>query len=232
MTSERPPQEHVPYADDATYLEAEFSWLSIRARRIATERTLRDAIRDEQDGRDGRPSSVGSREIRSRLEELRREEAEARDVIDARLILQRGNPEALELGLDEICQGHQLGHEERLILLALSLPAVAQSVAEEVLGELVSCYGCLTVEDIIKTLGPSGVGDWLRYRSFLRPDEKLVQSGLVSLVLSGEPTAPDTFVSADVRLTIPAFTRMVGDEQILFETELPAFEEPPGKDDG
>jgi hypothetical protein len=81
-------------------------------------------------------------------------------------------------------------------------------------------------------LGPAGVADWIHYRSFLRPGEKLVQAGLISLVLSGEATAPDTFISADVRLTIPAFTRLVGDEQILFETELPAFEEPPGSNDG
>ena len=213
--------EHIPFKDDPAYLQAEFAWLNIRARRIAAERTLRDGVRDEQDGRDGRPGSVGSRELRRILEALKRQESEARDVIDARLILQRGNPAALELGLDEICDEHGLGDQERTILLALCIPAIGQCVAEEVLGDLISCYGSLTVEDLIRLLGPAGVADWLSYRSFFRPDGKLVQAGLISLVLSGEPTAPDTYISADVQLTIPAFTRLVGDEQILFETELP-----------
>jgi len=122
-----------------------------------------------------------------------------------------------------MCQEYCLSQQERTILLALSIPAIGRSIAEDVLGDVMSCYGSLTVEDAIRILDPTSISDWLQFRSLLRPDGKLLQENLISLVLSGEPSFPDTFISADVRITIPALARITGDEGLLFETELPAL---------
>jgi hypothetical protein len=209
-------------ADDAEYLHAEYSWLAVISRRLSAERMLRDVLKDDNAVP---PSTPGTREMRGRVMELREEERETRQEIDGRLAAHRQDPGAVQLGLDEMCEEYGLCQEERTILLALSIPAIGRSIAEELLGDIISCYGSLTVEDVIRILDPNCVSDWLRFRSFLRPDGRLLQENLISLVLSGEPSFPDTFIAADVRITIPALTRMTGDEGLLFETELPAFAE-------
>jgi len=221
--------DHVPFRDDPSYLETEYSWLAVRCRRIVAERMLRDLLKDN---RGLPPGTPGTREQRCRVIELREEEAEARKEIDTRLQARWRDPDAEELGLDELCEEYGLSQEERTILLVLSVPAIGRSIAEEVLGDLISCYGCLTVEDVIRSLDPTGVSDWLQFRSLLRPDGKLLQAELISLVVSGEPSFADTFINADVRISIPAVTRITGDEGLLFETELPAFAEKLGGEDG
>lgn len=207
---------------DADCLESEYAWLSVRCRRLSAEQMLWDLLRDDKELP---PSAHGSRELRCRVIELREQEREAREEIDGRLVTHRKDPGAMQLGLDEMCQEYCLSQEERTILLALSIPAIGRSIAEEVMGDLMSCYAGVTVEDVIRILDPAGVADWLRFRSLLRPDGKLLQEGLVSLVLSGEPSFADTFIGSDVRITIPALTRMTGDEGLLFETDRQAFAE-------
>ena len=211
-----------PFGDDPSYLQSEFAWLTVRCRRLSAERMLRDVLKDN---RDLPPGTPGTREQRCRVVELREQEKEAREEIDGRLATHREDPAAVELGLDEICNEHGLSHQERTILLTLSVPAIGRSIAEEVLGDLMSLYAGATVEDIIRILDPTSISDWLQFRSLLRPEGTLLQENLISLVLSGEPSFPDTFIAADVRITIPALTRMTGDEGLLFETELPAFAE-------
>ncbi len=208
---------HAPFADDAEYLQAEYAWLAVRCRRIAAERMLRDV---QDDNKGVPPTTAGTRELRCRMLELKEQEREAREGIDERLDTHRRDPVAVQLGLDEICDEYGLSQKERTILLTLSIPGIGRSIAEEILGDFMSCYGGLTVEDAIRILDPSGVADWLWLRSFLRPEGGLLRENLTSLRLSGEPSCPDTFLSADVRISIPAMARITGDDGLLFETEL------------
>jgi len=101
-------------------------------------------------------------------------EADARRAeLDLRLKAHRSDPKRPKLGLDQLCE-NKLSDDDRLLLIALSLPAASHKLALEVLGELGPTYfGALSVSDAIAILDPANVADWLRYRQLFRPGAPL-----------------------------------------------------------
>ncbi len=105
------------FPSDLAYLQSEHRWLELRSRRLATERTLRDRAEgsakrsrrfygDDDDGE--QPSSA----LRRRLSTLKRQEAGAREEIDARLAeqLRQDRP----LAIQRLVELYELGEFERL----------------------------------------------------------------------------------------------------------------------
>lgn len=209
-----------PFPDDPTYLQAELDWLSVRVRRIVAERRAQQALEEESDGDPAhaqRPGRTSSRVARCRVVELREKERKLRDEIDARLRLNREQREACTLGLDIVATEASLSPEERVVLLALLASGVSQPVAERVLGELCHHWGAVAVSDLISVLDPQGLQDWLRYRRLFRINAPLVSNGLIEIGKANGPVGPDTLMSADVRLSLDAFSRITGDADATTE---------------
>ena len=221
MTTLRSLGNSTPFTSDAEYLDTELHWLRIRVSRIVAERRLADVQAEESDGDPAfaqRPGRVDSREARCRVVELRTRELHLRQECDARLDLNRTQRGAPPLGLDEICREYDLVQsEERLILLACLPLGVSQYVAEKILGDLLHHWGSISVADCISVLDPKSTSDWLVYRRLFRPSAPLVQCGLIEVSRhSGEP-GPDTLPSADVRLTLEAFSKITGEPDAMKE---------------
>ena len=210
-----------PFSSDPEYIDAELNWLKTRVARIVAERQLRDAQEEESDGDPAyarRPGRLDSREARCRVVELKDRELQLRQEIDERLDLHRQERGAPTLGLDEICREYDLVQsEERLILLACLPLGVSQYVAEKILGDLLHHWGSISVADCISVLDPKSTSDWLRFRRLFRVNAPLIQHGLIEVSRhSGEP-GPDTLMCADIRLTLTAFARIVGDPDAMTE---------------
>jgi len=211
----RPP---TPYENDAEYLEHELAWLHERAARIAAEKQAEIAGRTACDtapsSRAGRDSA---RESRCRAVELRESEQRLRADIDARLAFHRTHAVRPWLGLDALCDSAELSPDERLVLLAAAVPAIGQRIADDVLGDVGTFYGALSVSDLVVLLAPSGPAGWLRARRIFRPDAPLRRHGYLVV---GDPrgvAGPDTLLGCEVRLSMSAFGTLVGQPDLAGE---------------
>lgn len=213
-----PPQ---PFSNDAEYIDAELAHLKVRCAHISAEKSAEVARRqeDENDVHAHRPGRTPSREAKCRSLELEREEERLRAEIDGRLAIHRTDGSRPKLGLDTLCEQGHLNDHERLILLAAAMSGVSQKLADDVLGELVSFYGALTVTDIISILEPQSVADWLQYRHIFRPDASLRANGLIVLGAPHGAVGPDTLMGLDVRLTLPTFAVLAGDPDAATELD-------------
>jgi hypothetical protein len=212
-----------PFSSDAEYLEMEMAWLRARTSRIMAERRVVETLAEEEDGDPAhlkRPGRPGSREARCQVVELGEKETKLREGIDVRLKAHRasGSP---PLGLDVICEEHDLSAEERLVLISATPIGLSQRIAETTLGDLLHYWGSLTVAECVVILGVKGLADWIRLRALFRPTGRLKRLGLIDVVLIPGPVGPDTLMCADVRLTLPAFGRIVGDPEVVGEGEEP-----------
>jgi len=209
------------FKDDPDYLQREMDWLRTRVRRIAQERKARDAHDEEEYEPDRlvRPGRVGSRDARLQAVELLERERALRNKIDARLDLNRTQRGAPTLGLDVVATEASLGAEERLILLTALPYGIAQNVAESVLGEFSRHWGAISVADAIGVLDPKNISDWLRFRRMFRPSAPLVEHGLIEVGKADGSVGPDTLMCSDIRLTLDAFSKIVGDPDALTEAD-------------
>jgi hypothetical protein len=210
-----------PFSSDADYLEMEMAWLKARTSRVLAERRVIETLAEEEDAdlaHPHRPGRSGSREARCRVVETAEKERKLREGVDARLTAHRasGSP---PLGLDVVCEQHGLSSEERLVLLTALPIGLSQPIAATTLGELLHYWGSVTVAECIVILGVKGLGDWIRLRALFRPSGRLKRLGLIDVVLIPGPVGPDTLMCADVRLTLPAFGRIVGDPEVVTEAE-------------
>lgn len=212
-----------PFSSDAEYLEAEMAWLKARTSRIMAERKVVETLAEEEDGDPAhlkRPGRPGSREARCRVVEAVERETKLREGIDLRLTAHRASGRQ-PLGLDVICEEHGLSAEERLVLLTALPIGLAQPIAATTLGDLLHYWGSVTVAECVVILGVKGLGDWVRLRGLFRPSGRLKRLGLIDVVLIPGPVGPDTLPCADVRLTLAAFAKIVGDPEAVTEGEEP-----------
>jgi len=206
-----------PYTD-ATYIDAEVEALRLRLHRLELEHRLADAERSVSESASGshQGRGPGIPGLRGILCEVSRLEQQASDEVSASLELHRADADAPELGLDRLCREHDLGEQERLLVLALLIPAVSRSVADHVLQEQGGFCGRLSVADLCFVLDPRTVEDWLNARVLFRPEAPLVKHGLVILDTYGTPTA-GTLVDANVELSCKAFGIIFNDPEALSE---------------
>ena len=209
---------------DATYLDAEIEALRLRLRRIELEHRLADAERAATESASGpRGRGPGIPELRGTLCEVSRRMQQAREQNAARMEKHRADPDAPELGLDRLCREHELGERERLLVLALLVPAVSRALADHVLQEQGGFCGRLSVADLCFVLAPKTVEDWINARDHFRPDAPLVKHGLVVLDTYGQPTA-GTLMEANVELSLKAFSIILSDPGALSEVSEDAGE--------
>lgn len=223
LNSKVPGGAGCPFSSDAEYLEMEMAWLKARTSRVMAERRVIETLAEEEDADPAhlhRPGRSGSREARCRVVEAAEKERKLREGVDARLTAHRasGSP---PLGLDVVCEQHGLSAEERLVLLTALPIGLAQPIAAATLGDLLHYWGSVTVAECVVILGVTGLGDWIRLRGLFRPTGRLKRLGLIDVVLIPGPVGPDTLMCADVRLTLPAFGRIVGDPEVVGEGEEP-----------
>ena len=218
-----------PFASNAEYLQEEIAYIKLLATRIDAEKKLDDARKDEEEG-DGpwlhRPGRLTSRDLRCRILSLGSQIADLRGQTDARLEGHRAGPSNPELGIDRLCREHALTPEERLVLLALCIPCISREVADHVLGSLPTYYNALSAGNLAQLLGPANIGDWLRLRQLFRPNSTLRRSGLIAVNEGGADAGPQSLMLSEARLSLLAFSIIVGDPAVL--AEVPSGAAPAG----
>ena len=211
-----------PYTD-ATYIDAEVEALRLRLHRLGLEHRLADAERAAIESTSSpQARGPGIPALRGTLRELTHREQQVCDEIDARLAIHRSS-DAPELGLDRMCREHELGERERLLVLALLVPAVSKALADHVLQEHGGFCGHLSVADLCFVLNPKTVEDWLNARALFRRDAPLVKHALVIVDTYGSVTA-ETLMDANVELSLKAFGIIFNDPEALTEVSEDAGE--------
>jgi len=113
-----------PFVSNPEYIQQEaVQWLAPRSMRLGAESEARAYRRDGDDQRseqsDKRASAAREAEDRGRAE------------LDARLKVHRREG-SFTLGLDKICEHHDLGPDARTSLLCMTICGVSPMLAEEV----------------------------------------------------------------------------------------------------
>jgi hypothetical protein len=214
--------EPTPFCGDADYVDAELTWLKIRAARLGAKQEFRAAVAEENNyipARLSRHEKGAVGELRRRMEGLLAKENECRAGIDLRLQARRCDTTAPKLGLDRLCQEHALTEQERLILLVSAVPGLGKRLFDEVLGALPDCYCAVSVTTAIELLDPASAKDWLRLRRLFRGDSALRRGNLIVVGMPGREAGPDSLMTAGVQLSLAAFSVLVGDAGILKEGE-------------
>lgn len=209
---------HVPvkpsaFVSDTDYLMAEFEWLRARVERIVAERNEESQRRTESLREPGpvRPGREGARELHLRVLERKEQERALRQQVDARLAVHRTGPLLPTLGLDKLCKKHELSADERLLLLAFTVPGVSPAMGEAVLCELPTFHGRLSVADALTILDCRTVTDWVEQRRWFRAEAALVRDHLIAVESSRGSEGPESLLGCDVRLTQHAWGVLVGD---------------------
>jgi hypothetical protein len=192
-----------PFASDGEFLAAMCDYLRVRCRRITAQ----------QDA-----EATGTRDWAGRLTRehkcdaliARDEESTLKAELDARLQAHRADPLRTKLGIDQLTELHRLSDDERLILLAATIPGIGPKVSEDVFRSLTSGYGSLSVSDAILLLGPTNIIEWLRFRKLFHADAPLRRAGLIILGRRNEPVTPDALPQSEVRLSMKTFAIVIG----------------------
>ena len=218
MRTKNQNQNHEPFTNES-YFDQEVEYLRLRLARIEVDRRLADAERECTESPDHRPSrAAGVPELRGALHALAYQEQQARDEIDACLEAHRSSDQP-ELGLDRLCREFDLSAEERLLVLALAVPAISKELADVVLREQGGFCGRATVTELCQVLSPRNVADWLRTRAYFRPTAPMLKHGLVFLDSFGRRSAAETLLSTGVELSLKAFGIIFNDPEA--EDEVP-----------
>jgi hypothetical protein len=196
----------VPFADDLTYLMAEFQWIKARSSRIGYQRE--DGIASgltRSRRRAGLTEPVADCECR--LTVLRSTEDRLRADIDTRLNLNR--KVGPEMGLDRLCREHGLDPFERLVLLIGSLPVVGNVRAGHFL-EGASVIGISGTIDLECCWDLAELDSDARIRSLvcLLPQSSLIRCGLVSFGF--RPATPGDLARSGVEVTGRALATITG----------------------
>jgi hypothetical protein len=202
-----------PFTTNANYIESEIHWLCVRTSRLAAEQELRAAERDINShgtrvGRRHKP--VAADEARRLATVFRTQEDKLRADIDARIEATRKS--GVTLGLDRLCEQHDLAPYERLALLVAVVPTLGEKLTQEVLGKLDSyIVNQPSVEMLIILTESQSVEDRLKVRSmFNSPEVPLVKLGLISMDFHRNEASPADLPGAQFSLTEMAFNTIVG----------------------
>lgn len=206
----------IPYLGNADYLDDEFAWLAIKAHRLAAEHDLREAERvpcgrGSRSGRRRRSDTTDAADEASQAAvELRTQEDELRADIDGRLEASRGA--GVSLGLDQLCQLHDLSLHERLALLVATVPCLGEKLMQAVLGKLDSyIVSSPSIDMLVLLTEGNTVTDRLQIRAiFDHADVALVRNGLISLEVHGRELRPSDLPGTPFHLTDAAFRAVVG----------------------
>ena len=152
--------------------------------------------------------------MKCRLRDMKEREDEIREAIEARLAVHRADVDQPKLGIDKLVKAHRLSGEERVILVAASLPAISGALAEQTFEPLSLSFRGISTNDLVRLLDPQGTADWVKFRHLFDSDSALVGAGLVVLdPIPHAPDTPDALWGADVRITSAAFATLTGDGQ-------------------
>jgi len=197
------------FENDAEYLNDVVDWLRLRATQMTVLQELRDAERENQTGGDNRRGQH-VQQLRCRAVLAREAEEMAHDEMAVRLDAHRVSDRPL-LGIDVLAEQHRLNEEERLILLVALLPAISQTLAEDVLGGVGSFYASVSVSDLIRILDPQGPGDWIAARRYFLPEAPLVKGRLLGIDSHREDDErPDSLLTSDVTVSMETFHILTG----------------------
>lgn len=193
---------HQLFNSNADYIQQEaVLWMAPRSMRLGAEAEARAYRRDGDDQRaeqsDKRAAAAREAEDRGRAE------------LDARLKVHRREG-SFTLGLDKICEHHDLGPDARTSLLCMTICGVSPMLAEEVFDK-VSLHLTITMspEVIAKVLEARTVEDHLQVVQLFQPDSPLVR--LIKMDGRHNPEIPEDIHNVTLRLLRSTF------EIVLFE---------------
>ena len=83
-------------------------------------------------------------------------------------------------------------------------------LAEDVFGDLFTCYSGLQVSDAVRLLGATEPSEWLAYRPMFLPDAPLVKNG--HLKYDRVPQGPEGLMDVTVSLGKETFALLTGGE--------------------
>jgi len=204
------PNAPQPFEDNAEYLDAEFNCLAHRLARLGAEARWRGLQYQPDDGLDRDPQAIIR--VGAFVTELRLIEEAEREHLDSRLKAHRASRRPT-LWLDRIEHQTGFGPEERLILLALSVPAIMwPSVASEIIAfQFGAFYSSFSVYELFALQDPQSVADWLRLRKIFKWDSPLRRNGLINVDAVPNEADPSGFISMSVSLSIKGFSLLTGD---------------------
>ena len=207
----------IPFAGNASYLQAEVDHLAIKCRRLAAMQGWRAA--QELEGLGG-TRTLGRRRQPAADESARRvalytaKEELSRGSLDARLKVHRAAVkagDAAPLALDLLCQEADLAPTERQVLIACLVPAICEELAEQTFGDLdVGFSRTLTAEGVARILEATGIEERLELWRLLSPEGALVRGELLVVDHGASATCPEDFWSAGVALTHRGFEAVLG----------------------
>ena len=208
-----PTKAILPYATDAEFLEAEFNWLVARAARISLVHRL------EQESGHGAIAAqrmwpidkTQIAEYRERVGVSEAIEMGVREEIDSRRSVHRATEGACKLGVDRVCDEHDLADDERLVLLIVTIVSCGSLYAEAITDALSgSHHYSLTIDDVITLLDPHDLGGWAKARLLFHREAPLLVHGLIEV--ETHPQVPTTTDLLDCRVSIThrAFATITG----------------------
>lgn len=132
--------------------------------------------------------------------------------LQARLAAHRADDAAPALGLEVLRVEHGLDDNEQIIVVALALVAISETLAAETLGDMASGFG-MTINSLMLLLAPEQspwqIEDWLNWRSYFRPEAKLVVGGVIRVDRS-EDDGPADLPGSWVSVTAKGFRGVTG----------------------
>lgn len=202
-----------PFENDPDYIQQEIGWLAARTSRLAAEQALREAEHDINStgirvGRRHKP--IAGEEARRVATICRAKEEKLRGDIDGRI--EAARKAGVVLGLDKLCDEHDLTPYERLALLLAVVPPLGEKFVEEVLGKLDTyLVTSPTVEMAMLLTESQSVEDRLTIRAMSDSAEvPLIKHGLVSMDYHTREASPADLPGAQFMITESAFRALLG----------------------
>jgi hypothetical protein len=201
-----------PFDSTAEVLDLYADIIKARCQGVDAAHDLASARSRESDP--PRPGQPILRDVKCRSIEATQEEQRLRRDLKARLAAHRADANRPKLGIDKVAEEFGLrSEEERIVTVAVALPGIGK--LEDSFGNIGSYFGALSIADICTICGATRVSDWLRLRRFLRA--LLSKPGLFIVGSHhGEP-GPDSFMSREIRVSMPAFATLIDDAEAARE---------------
>lgn len=153
-----------------------------------------------------------TREGNVAIEDIYEREKAAWADLQGRLEAHRRDDESPTLGLELLRGELGLDDDEMVILAAVAICAISETLAAEALGLSASSFG-LSVNSLMALLGPDPspwqIEDWLRWRALFQPGSKLIEAGLIEV--DYEPDGnPGELLDSYVSVTRHGFKALTG----------------------
>lgn len=186
---------HDPFDSNAEHLDAWMTWLRFRRLRVEAEN----------------PQPVAIKQVRH--EDFETKEQEAWMVLQGRLEAHGKATKAPTLGLQLLAAEHDLTDHEQTILIAVSICAISDTLATQVLGGMASASFGVSVNDLMLLTAPDqspfGIQDWLDLRALFKPGGTLIKAGLLK-VDDDSGGGPGELLDAYVTISNAGFRRVTG----------------------